>query len=230
MALSCPACGHQLSEEQINIATDVGVCPGCNHVFSVSRALSGAPVAGAKGNLNPSATQVSDSFDIDQTPAGVTFENRGALGWTIRSTTRSAAAFFLVPFSCVWSGGSLGGIYGMQIANGEFSLILSLFGLPFLIGSIVLVSVSAMSVFGHLVVTYDGEGGSVFTGLGPVGWRRYFDWEDVSYIEETQHNNSVAIAMVGQTRTIFGSTLSADRRFYFRQALQVLVERRQERR
>ena len=36
----------------------------------------------------------------------------------------------------IWSGGSLGGIYGTQIANQEFSLLQSLFGIPFIIGTI----------------------------------------------------------------------------------------------
>lgn len=52
-------------------------------------------------------------------------------GFEISATTESPIAFFLVPFMLVWSGGSLGGIYGTQIANGHFNLFLSLFGIPF---------------------------------------------------------------------------------------------------
>ena len=51
---------------------------------------------------------------------------------SLGATTRSPIAFFLVPFMCVWSGGSLGGVYGSQVLNGEFDLGISLFGIPFI--------------------------------------------------------------------------------------------------
>ena len=44
-------------------------------------------------------------------------------GFRLTLSTRSCIAFFLVPFTLFWAGGSLGGIYGTQIAKGEFNWI-----------------------------------------------------------------------------------------------------------
>ena len=61
---------------------------------------------------------------------------------TIRFKRISPLALFFIPFTCIWSGGSLSGIYGPQFMQHSFDLQRSLFGIPFLIGSVVLLSVS----------------------------------------------------------------------------------------
>ncbi|MBI2477147.1 MAG: hypothetical protein HYV60_00350, partial [Planctomycetia bacterium] len=105
----------------MNVATDVAVCPNCGEVFPLSSIV---------------ATQdVPTEFEINDPPAGAWFYD-DFRGWRIGASTRSRAAFFLVPFMCVWSGFSLGGIYGTQIAKGEFNLGMSLFGIPFVLGTL----------------------------------------------------------------------------------------------
>lgn len=59
-------------------------------------------------------------------------------------------ALFVVPFTCVWSGISLGGIYGRQVSSGQFDPTSSLFGLPFLIGSVFLIGYCAMTTMGNV--------------------------------------------------------------------------------
>jgi len=171
------------------------------------------------------------TVDLNQPPAGVWFEREMA-GFTIGSTTRSAAAFFLVPFMCVWSGFSLGGIYGSQIINGQFNLFLSLFGIPFVIGTLVFGSIALMTVCGRVVVSVDRDDGQVFQGVGPLGWRKRFQWSDIRTVEEValgyrySGQNGPAIALIGTTRLKFGSMLRDSRRFFVLQALrQMLAER-----
>ena len=62
-------------------------------------------------------------------------------------------AFFLVPFMCVWSGGSLGGIYGSQFFQSKFDLSMSLFGIPFVLGTLLFGSFALMTVCGKVVVS-----------------------------------------------------------------------------
>ena len=50
----------------------------------------------------------------------------------------SPLLFFFLPFTAIWSGGSMIGIYGTQFWKCEFDLGQSLFGIPFLLGTIVL--------------------------------------------------------------------------------------------
>lgn len=66
------------------------------------------------------------------------------------------------------------GIYGTQISSGQFDLIKPLFGLPFLIGTVVLVSIIAFLLFGKWVVDINDDGGNVFVGIGNLGRKRSF--------------------------------------------------------
>lgn len=95
---------------------------------------------------------------------------------TLRYRRVHPAIIIFLPFTCVWSGFSLAGIYGSQIAKRAFDLKLSLFGIPFLIGSIVLVSVAFFMLCGKRVLTLSAGKGSCFTGVGPFGWTRRFTY------------------------------------------------------
>ncbi len=88
----------------------------------------------------------------------------------------------LVPFVAIWSGISIGGIYGSQVAQGKFNLLQSLFGLPFLLGTLFLVPLTLMMIFGKVTVQVIGADGMIFTGIGPFGWRRRFNWFDVKAV------------------------------------------------
>jgi hypothetical protein len=217
MKVSCPSCSGLLSASDINVASDVAVCPHCAEVFAVSSIVS-------------AGRQVTN-FNVLQPPSGVSFYDSG-FEWTITASTRSPIAFFLVPFMFVWSGFSLGGIYGGQIAAGKFSLLLSLFGIPFLLGTLLFGSIAIMAVCGKIVISSMRNQGRIFTGVGPIGWTRTFDWGSINAIEENEtFNNSsrrtgYTIALVGQTRLKFGSMLSDEKRFYIVQTLRKLLAKR----
>lgn len=100
-------------------------------------------------------------------------------GFRLVVSTRSCIALFLVPFTLLWAGGSLGGIYGTQIAKGRFELALSLFGIPFLLGSVFLVGLTAMAVAGRCVVELAGERFSVRVGALGVYRTRAVAWDAV---------------------------------------------------
>jgi len=111
-------------------------------------------------------------------PKGVQLEETMD-GFRLTLSTRSCIAFFLVPFTMFWAGGSLGGIYGTQIAKGEFNLMLSLFGLPFLAGSVFLVALTVMAVAGRCVVELAGGKFSIRTGALGVYRTKSVAWDDV---------------------------------------------------
>jgi hypothetical protein len=79
---------------------------------------------------------------------------------------------FLIPFTAVWSGFSLWGIYGLQIASGKFDPVASLAGLPFVLGTVVLVTVILHMLFGRWRLHIDRGTARVFSGLGPIGRHR----------------------------------------------------------
>ena len=69
----------------------------------------------------------------------------------------------------------MGGIYGSQIWEGDFDPQLSLFGLPFLIGTIVLVTIILNVLAGKTTVTLTK--GKVAVGTHLLGWRREREFE-----------------------------------------------------
>ena len=192
------------------------MCRPCNEAFAVSEAVH-----------QPAVNQKA----LDDPPKGA-WLTRTPKEAVIGATTRSKGAFFLLPFTLVWAGGSLGGIYGTQIASGEFQPLLCLFGLPFLIGSIFLSGMTLMSLFGKVEVRFDYHGDRVFTGIGPIGWTRKFVLSEVESIKEESVSNASdnahnkCIVMEGKRRLKFASTLSDGRRYFMFNALRAAHQQR----
>ena len=211
MKPACPACGATFPIADINIAENIALCRKCGKVSKVSEL-------------------VDQSYDPDllrQPPKGA-WMTPSMNGVAIGASTRSPIAFFLVPFMLVWSGGALGGIYGTQIMKGEFNLVLSLFGLPFLAGSVLFWAITLMALAGKVEVTLRGKLGTVFVGVGSLGWKRPFRLEEVQSISEELtetrshkrgRSTSRAILLDGPKPLRFGSGLSAERRQFIIQAL-----------
>ena len=152
----CPKCGEVIREEDL-VALEV--CDGAGD----SVLLSAAPPA---------------HLSVETTIEGI------ATVTTVRFKRVNPLALFLIPFTCIWSGGSLSGIYGSQIAKGAFDLRLSLFGLPFLFGSLALLGVCMFLLFGKHVLRLSAGKGSYFVGIGPLGTTRRFSYGRYTKIEE----------------------------------------------
>jgi hypothetical protein len=217
MEASCPKCHALIPAAQVDVATDVAGCPTCGEVFALSSIV---------------ATQdVSPEFDINDPPAGAWFYD-DFRGWRIGASTRSPAAFILLAFWCVGLGVVVDRLYGRQIATGEFNLAASLFGIPFVLGTLLCGGLTAMRVFGRIDVLVTETAGRVFTGVGPFGWTRRFDWSNVTRIEEQVlgydypgNGDGQVISLVGKKRLKFGSMMSDLRRHFVLQGLRVLRQR-----
>lgn len=159
--------------EDINVANDIALCRRCQQPHSYVELLNAAEVG---------------PIDSSRPPKGM-WLLRKPNGFEMGFSTRQLAlAIFLIPFTLFWSGISLGGIYGTQIARGEFNLLFSLFGLPFVLGTCFLVPLALMSLGGKQVLTVDHTGADIFTGLGKIGWRRRFQWSEIHRVGiETSH-------------------------------------------
>jgi hypothetical protein len=200
MKTICPTCQAEIPLADVNVSTDLALCRRCGKTFAFSRLVE---------------EQTPSPVDLSRPPRGSWFHSDMS-GFEVGSTTRSAGAFFLVPFMCVWSGFSLGGIYGTQIVKGQFNLMMSLFGIPFVLGTLLFGSIAVMSVCGKVSVRVRGNEGMVFTGVGPIGWRRRFDWSDVTGLRLTERTGSRGaisnqISFEGNKRLDFASGLKAER-------------------
>jgi len=202
--MNCPKCNSEIKIENINIQSNTAQCNSCDNIFKISENLG---------------EYLDSEFDISNSPKGTwTYNeyNKTIIG----ATTRSPIAFFLVPFMLIWSGGSLGGLYGTQIKSGEFDLFQSLFGIPFIIGSVIFWSIALMTIWGKVELTLDNRGGKIFTGIGKIGMNKIFLWSEISRIEEKQANirypGSLGnrITLEGKKRISFGNGLKEDRLYY----------------
>lgn len=209
MQVLCPRCRRVISGTDLNVATDVARCSHCDQVFPLSALVQ----ANASGSVN-----------VDEPPGGAWFQ-REFNGFVVGATTRHPMALFLVPFLCVWSGFSLGGVYGPQIANGRFQLLHSLFGIPFVLGTVIFGAVALMAICGKVVVDVRDSEAVVFTGIGPLGWRRSIDWSQVSAVRVEPHftgrnrQTTYAIVLYGPGKLRFGSMLTETRRDFIANVL-----------
>jgi len=206
---TCPKCRAEIPLEDVNVSTDLALCRQCGQTWSYADLIEDDGTA---------------DFSSLSPPGGAWFREMPPRGFEVGVSTRSPGAFFLVPFMCVWSGFSLGGIYGRQFAKGHFDLKMSLFGIPFVLGTLLFGSIAVMSVCGKVVVTVDGDDGAIFTGVGPIGWRRKFNWREVSAIRRTEkygNRGSVLqqITFEGQKRLNFAAGVKDERLDFLFRAL-----------
>ena len=166
MEFHCPDCGLPIQAADLAPAQGVAVCRFCEKPFPMDACQVAVPFADR--HIVPVMT----------TPKGVDLVETMD-GFRLTLSTRSCIAIFLVPFTLVWAGGSLGGIYGTQIKQGKFDLMMSLFGLPFLVGSFFLIALTVMSVCGRTVVELAGGKFSIRTGALGVYRTRSAAWHDV---------------------------------------------------
>ncbi len=198
----CPFCRSVIAVGDVNVATDLALCRRCG------RTCSFALVTGAVA-LSPDI--------VDHPPRRVRVERDFRDGTVLVYRRLSLALLFLIPFTAVWSGGSMYGIYGTQIKNGTFSLGQSLFGLPFLAATLVLLGVIGFLLAGKWRISLRNGAGTVFVGVGPLGWTRRFTYDRntvVALSPTTVKVNEVPqkgiLVRTGEKDFIFGTLLTED--------------------
>ncbi len=156
----CPKCGKELPLVDLNVAADVALCRTCGYSGSF---------------LQSSTVPTMSDEEMARPPKRVTL-HRGFDGeLEIVSRFGKGLAFFLIPFTAIWSGASMWGFYGTQLMKGEFDLRQSLLGIPFLLGTIVLVSLILLALFGKTIVTLSRGRVQVFNGVFGMGRTREID-------------------------------------------------------
>lgn len=218
MEILCPECDRPFAASEMNVAKDVAVCPECDEAYALSELVADQKVA-------------VEEFDLGQPPPGVSFEQTG-IGWRLTSTTRSQVGFILVPFALFWCGVGFPNLY-VYLVSGTYDWGQTAGVSVFCIAALVLVLFALMTTVGMLTVSVERGEGSVFVGIGPIGWTRRFDWNGIRKIEEENvgyrysGSNGLAIALIGQARIKFGSMLTHQRRYFLVQALRKLLQMRQ---
>ncbi len=169
--IQCPDCKQEITPDNFNVATNLAYCRNCNRNHPYDELV----------DLGQSKQ------DLNITPAGVTvFE--GPAGTIVRYKKISGIVFFFIIFTAIWSGGSMFGMTKMLTDKG-FSFEV-LFFLPFLLGTVVLIFAIIFMLFGKREIREDFEGITLFTGVGPVGFKRHLDLSEVAAIDFKTSINS----------------------------------------
>jgi len=214
MNITCPACRSAISTDDVNVSTDIALCRRCDKTFSFAEL--------ALASTAPTA-------NLSMPPRGAWFEQYPG-GFRVGATTRSWGALFLVPFTCVWAGGSLGGIYGTQFLHHRFNLGTSLFGIPFLLGSCMLITMCLITVAGKIELTLRDDQLSIFTGVGLIGWTRRYLWSDFSLVREqmggsnfNSNRRGPSLALEGKRKASFGGSWNDERRYFVLNVLRSML-------
>ncbi len=169
--INCPKCRAEILLADVNVAADFGVCRQCGRTWSFAGLLDDTRV---------------ENCDLRYPPAGAWYRETSASGFEAGVSTRSFIALILIPLFCVTLGIFPSEIYSPLDRHGNFNANGLLTDLLHLLIVVVFGCMAIMSVYGKVTVTVDGNNGSVFTGVGSIGWRRQFDWRGVSEIRRTQ--------------------------------------------
>ena len=213
MDMLCPACGSAIAIEDVNVSTGRARCRVCGKSQRYSEVIGIS----------------SRTVDVIFPPPGAWFEILPD-GFRAGATTRSPIAFFIVPLTCVWTVMSLYGVYGRQIVSRHFDLRVSLLGLSFVFGALVLVAWSALMVAGIETVTRRSDRFSIFIGVGSLGWTRNFAWSDFNLVRQdvlvNAHNwnrQGQILVMEGTRRVSFGEFWNEDQRYFILSAVQKML-------
>lgn len=180
---SCPNCRTVIGHDDMNIKEDVAVCGRCGKISKLidlieefdsaeySRLLYEKPPRGIKLVRN----QMNPMGEV-----------------TLIYSRINPAVLFLIPFTAVWSGFSMFGIYiGPFLKDGKIPLEQALMGLPFVIGSVFLLMSIFSMLFGKRILTLsNGKGTYAFKVFG-IGRTKHFELNRSTRIENSETNDQV---------------------------------------
>ena len=214
--MDCPRCKSPLQTENLNIATDTALCTECRYIFKASALLN---------------TIVASEFDINQCPKG-TWVRAEINELIVGGSTRSFIAFFLVPFMIIWTSLSIGGTLFAAFSDGEVDWFLVIFSIPFLAGAVLFWSIALMFIWGKVEIRLHKSGGTIFTGMGKIGQRKHFTWQEVDRagispaLKTSTGYSEGGLYLEGSNCKIdFGSFLNSEKKAYFLEALNFSLQK-----
>jgi len=207
----CLFCKAEIPMEDINVSTDIALCRACGKTSAFS-------VIGGTAQVDMSA--------FERQPRCVRLEHRPDGGLEIAYRRLSPVLLFLIPFTALWSGGSMTGIYIVPLLKGRLDVSNMLFGLPFLFGTVILLSVIAYMLFGRWRVSMRDGHGEVFAGIGSLGWTRRFDYSADTIVSLKKSKVSVnevpqdgICVRTGSEELVFGALFKDDAKRFIAAAI-----------
>lgn len=156
MPVLCPACRAEIEARNPNVAADMVFCPRCGTEIRPGLVV-GLPARSFVFGVPPHGAWVSDT--------------QGEI--LVGAKANRGTALAVVPIACVWTG-----IWAAFVAERTiqrtFGSDAILEGIGLLV-AIVLWGVASVTMAGRVEVRVSGEHGSIFAGVGHLGWTRRFE-------------------------------------------------------
>ncbi len=232
---TCTRCRRTIPPEDINVANDVAYCRNCNISYSLAALTF--------------ETGLDATVDLNRPPAGAWCINDGGgtvIGATNRSLVAAAGLLFATLF---WNG--IVSVFVAAAVSGTFHvlhipqpswfpapkmnggdmgsgmvLFMWLFLTPFIAIGLILAASCLTTLFGRTEARVAGTQGSIFTGIGSLGWRRRFDpaqVKDVRIYQKINNEGRDTFVILIESHTgkqmKFGAFLSNERRQFMLGAL-----------
>jgi hypothetical protein len=225
----CPRCKQVIPSQDINVANDIAFCRSCNLSCRLSALTLG--------------TTVDEKVDVGSPPAGSWFLREGN-GVVIGSTHRSLGQAFALLFFCLFWNGIVSVFVFLATASTlrhlgltlpawvplskgsvvpvGMTLFLWLFLTPFIGIGLVLLTTFLSCLAGRTELRVDAGQGILFSGIGPLGFRRRFSGSDVRDVRiedkrwrdsdgDSRRKRQIVIETSGKSIS-FGSMLTEERR------------------
>jgi hypothetical protein len=237
MPLICPDCHRTIPLDDVNVGKDLALCRGCGATHSYADLVGGAVL--------------ETTADLQNPPPGAWYRREGmetTMGATHRALGMALGALAIAAF---WNGivsifvaiavgatlerlniGVPEWFPGPKMKGGDVPfggvIFLWLFLTPFIAVGTGMLWAVANFLAGRTTVRITGGEAVVFTGIGPLGWRRKFDAGAVEKVTVEQAvsraNNGnvqsvVVVTLRGGKPIRFGSSLREDRRTFIAGAL-----------
>ena len=192
---ACPSCHADYPPADINVSEGVAYCRDCDVLTRLSDLLPPA-------ELTESEARDFDvpAVDVSAPPRGCGVRDLGSRIVVTASARSLTGAVFPLFFALFWNGivsifvtialaGTMQQLFGWtpswlpaQGFSGMPVLFLWLFLTPFILVGTVAAFVALTSLLGRCEVVLAGPDAVVFTGFGPVGWKRRFSVMDVTRV------------------------------------------------
>ncbi len=238
----CPNCSSGIPDRDLNIAGDVALCRACGELSRLSEIVDANP-----------ALDANVPVDVEQPPTGCVIEDLGGQVRVIASARSLRTALGLFMATLFWNGivfafvvvaaagtwyhlfGAMPSWFPPMTFNGRstpslgFVIFLWIFLLPFITVGLGLTATLLTVLLGRCEVRLRGREGVIFTGFGPIGWRRRFDasavesvrlgWAMMSHNDKRQ---SCVVISADRERRL-GSILTRPRQAWMRFVLAELL-------
>jgi len=227
----CSKCRRVIPGDDVNVANDVAFCRACNLAHKLSELVQGVSL---EANL-----------DVTRPPAGAWYQSSG-LGAVIGATHRSlGSALGLLAVSVFWNGivsvfvalALSAALHHLKVPVPEWfpapkmnkqemgvgmTLFLWLFLTPFILIGLAMLAGFFSCLFGRTEVRIRHAEGEVYTGIGPLGYRRRFNTQAVTDVRtddrcwrdsdgDSRRKTEIVIETQQGRLIRFGSMLREDR-------------------